>query len=171
MTERRAATVRYGHMVRILTPEGSHAVESVELPAVLVKLSEESTPVTWIHTELSPEVIQALDDMGLDEIAVKSLREGPERPRVEEFADHLYISLFSADKAAAGAARTAAGVLAPPGGGEAAVVTDAAQRDARKSSRVDCRADFPGSENCVCSWDPGGSSPSAVSPSPTTRSW
>jgi magnesium transporter len=42
-------------------------------------------------------VIQALDEMGLDEIAVKSLREGPERPRVEEFADHLYISLFSAE--------------------------------------------------------------------------
>ena len=42
--------------------------------------------------------MQALDDMGLDEIAVKSLRDGPERPRVEEFADHIYISLFSADQ-------------------------------------------------------------------------
>ena len=42
-------------------------------------------------------MVQALDDMGLDEIAVKSLRDGPERPRVEEFADHLYISLFSAE--------------------------------------------------------------------------
>ena len=37
--------------------------------------------------------------MGLDEIGVKSLRDGPERPRVEEFADHLYVSLFSADNA------------------------------------------------------------------------
>jgi len=47
---------------------------------------------------MSAAVVQALDDMGLDEIAVKSLRDGPERPRVEEFADHLYISLFSAGK-------------------------------------------------------------------------
>ncbi len=35
--------------------------------------------------------------MGLDEVGVRSLRDGPERPRVEEFADHIYISLFSAD--------------------------------------------------------------------------
>ena len=32
--------------------------------------------------------------MGLDEVGVKSLRDGPERPRVEEFADHLYVSLL-----------------------------------------------------------------------------
>ena len=100
MTKRKAAA-SYGQMVRILTPEDARAIEAVELPPVLVGLADESSPVTWIHTELSPEVIQALDDMGLDEIAVKSLREGPERPRVEEFADHLYVSLFSADLVAA----------------------------------------------------------------------
>jgi magnesium transporter len=113
MSDARAATKSggpdsYGQMVRILTSEGSHAIESSELPAALVRLADESSPITWIHTELSPSVIQALDDMGLDEIAVKSLREGPERPRVEEFADHLYISLFSADKVAAMEAPSAA---------------------------------------------------------------
>jgi magnesium transporter len=60
-------------------------------------LGDAGCSVTWIHTDLSANVAQALDDMGLDEIAVKSLRDGPERPRVEEFADHLYVSLFSAD--------------------------------------------------------------------------
>ncbi len=30
---------------------------------------------------------------------MRSLRDGPERPRVEEFSDHLYVSLFSADNA------------------------------------------------------------------------
>lgn len=69
-----------------------------DLPALLARLRDPACPVTWVHTVLDAAAVQALDDMGLDEIAVKSLRDGPERPRVEEFADHLYVSLFSADK-------------------------------------------------------------------------
>jgi Mg2+ and Co2+ transporter CorA len=86
------------HMVRVLTPGEATTVTATELPPVLAALSDQESQVTWLHTELSPLVIQALDEMGLDEIAVKSLRDGPERPRVEEFADHLYVSLFSADR-------------------------------------------------------------------------
>jgi len=104
-----------GHMVRILTPTESRAIEAAGLPPVLAGLADKDSPVTWIHTEVSPVVIQALDDMGLDEIAVKSLRDGPERPRVEEFADHLYISLFSAESVGERAACLAqARVAAPP---------------------------------------------------------
>jgi magnesium transporter len=88
---------RDGHMVRVLTPAESRAMGATELPPVLAGLADQESPVTWIHTETDPLVIQALEEMGLDEVAVKSLREGPERPRVEEFADHLYISLFSAE--------------------------------------------------------------------------
>ncbi len=84
--------------MRVLTPGEATTVTAAELPPVLAALSDQESPVTWIHTELNPLVIQALDEMGLDEIAVKSLRDGPERPRVEEFADHLYVSLFSADR-------------------------------------------------------------------------
>jgi magnesium transporter len=94
-------------VVRVLTPEGSRVIKPVELPPVLTGICDEACPVTWIHTELEPAVIQALDDIGLDEIAVKSLRDGPERPRVEEFADHLYISLFSAEKFGARRVRAA----------------------------------------------------------------
>jgi magnesium transporter len=83
-------------MVKVLTSEGLREIAAKDLPAVLSHLGEAGSPVTWIHTNLDDRVVQALDDMGLDEIAVKSLRGGPERPRVEEFADHLYISLFSA---------------------------------------------------------------------------
>ena len=85
-------------LVRLLTPEGGHVVPSGELAEALAGLGRSDCPITWIHARMSAAVVQALDDMGLDEIAVKSLRDGPERPRVEEFADHLYISLFSAGK-------------------------------------------------------------------------
>jgi magnesium transporter len=95
------------NMVRVLTTESARAIAPAELPPVLAGLSDVACPVTWIHTEREPLVIQALDDMGLDEIAVKSLREGPERPRVEEFADHLYISLFSAESPGERTARPA----------------------------------------------------------------
>ena len=86
------------HRVRALTAEGLKELTPADLPAELKALCGPEGPVIWIHAEPSPSVVQALDDMGLDEIAVKSLRDGPERPRVEEFADHLYVSLFSADK-------------------------------------------------------------------------
>ncbi len=85
-------------VVRMLTPEGVRVIVPSDLQAELTQLSDPDTPVTWIHAELSPNIIQSLDDMGLGELAVKSLRDGPERPRVEEFADHLYISLFSAEE-------------------------------------------------------------------------
>ncbi len=103
-----------GHTARILTPQGAHAIEAAELAAALSGLSAQDSPVTWIHTELASTVLQALDDMGLHEIAVKSLRDGPERPRVEEFADHLYVSLFSAGSLGTTRTRQSAGsALAP----------------------------------------------------------
>ncbi len=86
------------HRVRALTAEGLKELAPAELSGDLKALCGPDGPVIWIHAEPSPSVVQALDDMGLNEIAVKSLRDGPERPRVEEFADHLYISLFSSDK-------------------------------------------------------------------------
>jgi magnesium transporter len=85
------------HMALVLTAEGRRRISQDELPGLLATLADPACPITWVQVELSATVVQALDDMGLDEIAVKSLRDGPERPRVEEFADHLYISLFSAD--------------------------------------------------------------------------
>lgn len=84
--------------IRLLTPEGLRRFSPAELPDVLLRLGDPANPVTWIHGEASDDLVEALDEMGLDEVAVKSLRDGPERPRVEEFADHLYISLFSAER-------------------------------------------------------------------------
>jgi magnesium transporter len=84
-------------MIWILTPAGLEQVAPQDLPPILERLKQPVGPVTWIHTDPGSAVVQALDDMGLDEVAVKSLRGGPERPRVEEFSDHIYISLFSAD--------------------------------------------------------------------------
>ena len=86
------------HKIRALTPEGLRELTPAELSDVLAGLKKPSSPVTWIHADPDQAVVGALDDMGLHEVAVKSLRDGPERPRVEEFADHLYISLFSCDK-------------------------------------------------------------------------
>jgi Mg2+ and Co2+ transporter CorA len=84
-------------IVRVLTADGLREIAPAELSSVLSQLGGAASPITWVHTSLGANTVQALDDMGLDEIAVKSLRDGPERPRVEEFADHLYISLFAAD--------------------------------------------------------------------------
>ena len=96
--------------IRVLTSEGRRDLNPDELTAALAGLAEPTCPITWIQTDLQPTVVQALEEMGLDEIAVKSLREGPERPRVEEFADHLYISLFSVRASADGAVDPSADV-------------------------------------------------------------
>jgi magnesium transporter len=68
-----------------------------DLPAVLSGLSAPGVEITWVHCDPDAGVVQALEGMGLDEIGVRSLHDGPERPRVEEFSNHVYISLFSAD--------------------------------------------------------------------------
>lgn len=81
--------------VRALTAEGGRTVSLEDLGTLLAGLSTYQGPVIWIHADLHPSVVQALDNMGLNEIVVKSLHDGPERPRVEEFADHIYISLLS----------------------------------------------------------------------------
>jgi magnesium transporter len=86
--------VNRGQRVRALTAAGTSDVSPQELPVLLSGLSDPAGPVIWIHTGPDPSIAQALDDMGLDEIVVKSLRDGPERPRVEEFVDHIYISLI-----------------------------------------------------------------------------
>ena len=91
-----------GHKVRVLTAKGLRELFPDALPASLHELDDPQCPVTWIHAERDDAVVTALERTGLDEIAVKSLREGPERPRVEEFSDHLYISLFSAGKPVGG---------------------------------------------------------------------
>jgi magnesium/cobalt transport protein CorA len=85
------------HKARVLAPSGLKGVALPSLPPVLAGLRAPGLEVTWVHCDPDAAVVQALDDMGLDEVGVRSLRDGPERPRVEEFSDHLYISLFSAD--------------------------------------------------------------------------
>lgn len=82
--------------IKKLTSAALEEIALDSLPGELARLSDPECPITWLHSGPYPSVAQALADMGLDEVAVKSLRDGPERPRVEEFADHLYISLFSA---------------------------------------------------------------------------
>lgn len=81
--------------IQVLTGQALRLLPGSDLPGELAALAKPDAPVTWLHVGSSLSVVQALDDMGFGEVAVKSLRDGPERPRVEEFADHLYISLFS----------------------------------------------------------------------------
>ena len=105
-----------GHKIRVLTGKGLEEFPAAALSTALCALDQPQCPVTWVHAEHDDVVVKALDDMGLDEIAVKSLRDGPERPRVEEFADHLYVSLFSAGKSGGKPVpeRTAQGDVAAP---------------------------------------------------------
>jgi magnesium transporter len=82
--------------VKVLSPEGGRDLALDQLPTTLATITEPGGPIAWVHADLEPPVVDALDKMGLDELILKSLRGGPERPRVEEFADHLYVSLLLA---------------------------------------------------------------------------
>jgi magnesium transporter len=84
--------------VQVLTQTDLIEVGLDALPEFLESLKQPHAPITWVHGDPGAELVQALDDMGLDEVAVRSVQDGPERPRVEEFADHIYVSLFSADQ-------------------------------------------------------------------------
>ncbi len=105
-----------GPQIRALTVERGWEVAPAELSALLASLSDPTGPVIWVHAGPDPLIVEALDEMGLDEIVVKSLRDGPERPRVEEFADHVYVSLLSPETDAdAGSATAQAGTAPSPG--------------------------------------------------------
>ena len=91
--------------------------------AALAGLRRPDGPLTWIHAGTHEPVLQALDAFGLSDVAVDSLREGPERPRVEEYADHVYVSFFAVDRPGTqcgepvDGAWEVAGDGAPPAGG------------------------------------------------------
>lgn len=83
--------------------------------AALSALREPSTQCTWVHASPSEEVFAALEAFGLSEVTIRSLRGGsPERPRVEEYADYAYVSLFAAP----------AGTVAGKGSPDAACLVD-----------------------------------------------
>ena len=107
------------HKARVLRASGLEEVPLGSLPPVLAGLGAAGLEVTWIHCDPDASVVQALDGMGLDEVGVRSLRDGAERPRVEEFSDHLYISLFSADNAVRKKTRRVSPPAASGAGGRA----------------------------------------------------
>jgi magnesium/cobalt transport protein CorA len=129
------------HKAKVLTAAGLKEIPLSSLPEVLKGLAAPGLEVTWVHCEPDKAVIEALDDMGLDEVGVRSLRDGPERPRVEEFSDHLYISLFSADNASRGASRLLEASSAPaadtPAKADAAPKTVGAKKSAAPGSGLE----------------------------------
>lgn len=77
-------------------PTGAEPVYAAGVAATLRALRRPGAPVTWLHADSADDLLPALEEFGLHELSVRSLRDGPERPRVEEFADHLYVSLVRA---------------------------------------------------------------------------
>ncbi len=77
--------------------EGGRPEDRPAAPA-LAGLRRPDAPLTWIHAGTHEAVLQSLNAFGLSDVAVDSLREGPERPRVEEYADHVYVSFFAVDR-------------------------------------------------------------------------
>ncbi|MHB8868564.1 MAG: magnesium transporter CorA family protein [Thermoleophilia bacterium] len=77
-------------------PSGAEPVYAAGVAATLRALRQPGAPTTWLHADSAEDLLPALEEFGLHELAVRSLRDGPERPRVEEFADHLYVSLVRA---------------------------------------------------------------------------
>jgi magnesium transporter len=85
-----------GRTVLVVDATGARSVGVEHFQDVLAEIRGDDVPVTWVHSEAGDEVVAALEASGLHELAVKSLREGPERPRVEEYSDHLYVSFLRA---------------------------------------------------------------------------
>ncbi|MBU2602560.1 MAG: hypothetical protein KKA32_10395 [Actinobacteria bacterium] len=77
-------------------PSGAEPVYARGVAPTLRALRRSNAPITWLHAESSEDLLPALEEFGLHELAVRSLRDGPERPRVEEYPDHLYVSLLRA---------------------------------------------------------------------------
>lgn len=80
--------------VLVSGPDGTRDVLLSDLPALLAEIKQPDGPATWLHAEVEEGLLELLVGFGLHEVAVKSLREGMERPRVEEYSDHLYVSLL-----------------------------------------------------------------------------
>jgi hypothetical protein len=78
-----------GREVHVLTPDGGRVTSPEELPPVLAGLAGSKAPVTWIHADLGQDIVQALDDMGLDAIAVKSLRGHIDGSDYDSLADRV----------------------------------------------------------------------------------
>lgn len=89
-------------LVYVTTPDGRRVVAAAEAGGLFARLSDPSESTLWVHGEMSDDLLTPLEALGLHEVAVKSLRGGPERPRVEEYADHLYVSLLAARVSADG---------------------------------------------------------------------
>lgn len=81
-------------------PSGAEPVYPKGVAPTLRALRRSNAPITWLHAESSEDLLSALEEFGLHELAVRSLRDGPERPRVEEYPDHLYVSLLRAGASA-----------------------------------------------------------------------
>jgi magnesium transporter len=65
----------------------------------LAPLQEAEGPVTWVHARIdNARILAALSQFGLPDLAVKSIGGGPERPRVEEYQNCLYVSIFYAEE-------------------------------------------------------------------------
>ncbi|MHB0981192.1 MAG: magnesium transporter CorA family protein [Thermoleophilia bacterium] len=82
-------------------PSGTEPVYPAGVGPTLRALRRPGAPIAWLHADSGEDLLAALEDFGLHELAVRSLRDGPERPRVEEYPDHLYVSLVRASPAAA----------------------------------------------------------------------
>ncbi len=82
--------------VKVLAAGGGGPQSSAPA-AALAALRDPAAPCTWIHASASEEIFAALESFGLSDVAIRSLRSGPpERPRVEDYSDHAYVSLFAA---------------------------------------------------------------------------
>ena len=89
-------------VIYLTTQGGRRVVAAAEAGGLFARLGDSAEPMVWVHGEMSADLLVPLEALGLHELAVKSLRDGPERPRVEEYADHLYVSLFAARPSANG---------------------------------------------------------------------
>lgn len=85
--------------MRLLSDEGVRDCSLTDLRKTIAAAGRADGGPVWLHSSLQPQTLDHLEASLVHELALKSLRGGPERPRVEEYPDHLYLSLFFAREA------------------------------------------------------------------------
>jgi hypothetical protein len=79
--------------LHVLRADGAEEVEPARAAASLRGLAGPGVPLTWVHGDRRSELLDALGSFGIERHALRVLVRQDRRPRVDEYALHLAVSL------------------------------------------------------------------------------
>ena len=98
-----------GGLVHVLQADGAEEVEPARVAAYLRALAGPGVPLTWVHGDHRSELLDALESFVIEGHVLRALVRQDRRPRVEEYALHLAVTLSHLRVSAGG--RPLAGLL------------------------------------------------------------